>query len=744
MSSYRASLSTGTRKGGQSASAKHKYHTRQELYLVGREGVRDDLVASGSGNLPAFAGGDAGKYWLAVDSYERKNGRLFVELQLNLPRELSLEQQKEAVQSYASKLCDNEKLAYSWVIHHGKGENPHVHLMIQETKGDSIERPAEQHFKRFNSKYPERGGAQKTASLKPKQWLLDARAGWAIAANDALEAGGFKRHFDHRTLKEQRVSALLARDWRKAAKLDREVGEHEGWRVAALRRKFESGELDELPQYAKKVIESNDRIKALNQQHLDMVAGMSDAELERWEREAYFQALAEHEPERFKAELEQAHSEALELDGQLEPEPEPPAPQAAQDADCLEDEDMTETEDAFKQRQLAALAAMRAEKKADHLVLVQSEPPAAELEAEPAPKLRLVQPDERAEPEPVPEVAAEQQPSRLSELRAELDAQDSELAELAEQAQEADRFAAQQLQKAGELEQQYRESMRQQKELEAQADALEPSGLQAFFVFIARALGFRTESDRLRAQAYKLAGERFEKQRDQLLAARAQAASAKAEAAEVRQDLQDGKAQRAKLVDAVMLERGTGSLKKAVAREVQKVERLESDFEKLGSSKALELQQQREAITQAAEPSDEELLQQAKDLRELARSGARDYRGELLEVSKQAQKEAEAAYHQARETLRSAGDTLGSEYKKELEKQLDADRAHFFDLMKDPKKRSDPQLFRELASETRQLDDMMQQHLQEHQQLEHIKQLEQQQREAQPRQRQDHRSDFGL
>ena len=314
MSGYRASLSTGTRSGGQSASGKHKYQNRQEKYLVGREGVRDDLAASGSGNLPDFAGGDAGVFWIAVDSYERKNARLFVELQLNLPAELSLEQQKDAVKNYMSALCDAEKLSYSWVIHHPKnGENQHAHVMISEQKNDSINRPAEQHFMRWNSKHPHRGGAQKSTALKPKSWLMDSRASWAIAANDALEAAGFERHFDHRTLKEQRVSALLARDWRKAAELDREVGQHEGWRVAALRRKHEAGELDELPEYAKAVIESNNNISAINAAHLKMVTSMTDDELERWEREAYFAAL-EREPERLSIEIEQLHSEALELD----------------------------------------------------------------------------------------------------------------------------------------------------------------------------------------------------------------------------------------------------------------------------------------------------------------------------------------------------------------------------------------------------------------------------------------------
>ena len=190
---YRNSLTTGSRSNGKSASAKHKYQTRQDKYLESRTGVRDDLVAQGSGNLPAFANGDPNIFWLAVDSFERKNARLFVEMQLNLPSELTLKQQVEAVKNYMSKLCDKENLSYSWVIHKGHGQNPHAHVMVNEQKNDHIDRPAEQHFKRWNSKYPERGGAQKSATLKPKQWLLDARGQWAIAVNDQLEKAGMEQ-----------------------------------------------------------------------------------------------------------------------------------------------------------------------------------------------------------------------------------------------------------------------------------------------------------------------------------------------------------------------------------------------------------------------------------------------------------------------------------------------------------------------------------------------------------------------
>ena len=517
---YRASLSRGTRAGGQSASAKHKYQNRLENYLVGREGVRDDLIAQGSGNLPAFAGGDAGKYWLAVDSYERKNARLFIELQLNLPRELSLEQQKEAVQSYASKLCDEESLPFSWVIHHGKDENPHCHLMISETKNDAIDRPEEQHFKRFNSKYPERGGAQKTAALKPKQWLLDARGAWAMTANDHLEKAGFERHFDHRSLEDQRTAALLGRDWRRAAELDRAVGEHEGWRIAALRRKHEAGELDELPQYAKKVIESNDSIQSINAAHLQMVAGMSDAELERWERDAYFEALAEHEPERLKAELEQLHDEALQLNAQLEP-----APQAAH---LLEDEGMI-AQETFKQKQQSALAAIRAEKaeKAAHLELVQSEP-AAEPEPEPAP-------EPAAEPEPAPEPAAEPEPA--PQPAAELEA--LELEDVVRRIEQIDLSVEdQRIQKSTysikceHIKEDYQALKRQQNALTAN----ESNQIMPLKIFnkLLKVLGFKSDSELLEPELERLS-QAFSNAKSQRELAQSQLTSLKAERDELMQ-----------------------------------------------------------------------------------------------------------------------------------------------------------------------------------------------------------------
>ena len=290
--SYRASASKGARPSGQSAAAKHRYHHRDGLYAEGRDGPRDDLAASGFGNLPTWAGDDPAVFWLATDSYERANGTLFRELQLNLPYELTLQQQEHAVKQYASLMFDAERLPYSWAIHREPGErNAHAHVMVSETMTDDHERTAEQHFRRFNPRRPGAGGARKTRSLKPKSWLMDARAGWAVAANAALVAAGHEPRFDHRSKEVQREEALRQGNLRGAAMLDTPTQQHEGPRIAGMRRRWESGEADfaDLPQYAQDVIANNNLARELGQQWQAAVELMSDAEL----AEHYADELAE-------------------------------------------------------------------------------------------------------------------------------------------------------------------------------------------------------------------------------------------------------------------------------------------------------------------------------------------------------------------------------------------------------------------------------------------------------------------
>ncbi|MFX6759333.1 mobilization protein, partial [Acinetobacter baumannii] len=48
---------------------------------------RDDVRAVIDGNLPAWAGGDARRFFAAADANERKNGRAYLEVEAAIPRE---------------------------------------------------------------------------------------------------------------------------------------------------------------------------------------------------------------------------------------------------------------------------------------------------------------------------------------------------------------------------------------------------------------------------------------------------------------------------------------------------------------------------------------------------------------------------------------------------------------------------------------------------------------------------------
>ncbi|EEL9994180.1 DNA primase [Salmonella enterica subsp. enterica serovar Agona] len=203
MAIYHLTAKTGSRNGGQSAKAKADYIQREGRYSRDR----DEVLHTQSGHLPEWAERPA-DYWDGADLYERANGRLFKEVEFALPVELTLDQQRELVDEFARHLTEGERLPYTLAIHAGDGENPHCHLMISERKNDGVQRPADQWFKRHNAKQPERGGAQKSESLKPKAWLEQTREAWSHHANRALERAGHEARIDHRTLEAQGIERL--------------------------------------------------------------------------------------------------------------------------------------------------------------------------------------------------------------------------------------------------------------------------------------------------------------------------------------------------------------------------------------------------------------------------------------------------------------------------------------------------------------------------------------------------------
>lgn len=204
MAIYHLHVKTGSRSKGQSAKAKSDYITRSGKYS--RDS--DEVMFSRSGNMPSWVD-QPDDYWKAADTYERKNGTLYREIEFSLPVELSLDQQRELATGFAEMLTRNQQLPFTFAIHGGKGHNPHCHLMISEKIGDGIDRSPQLWFKRHNSKKPEKGGAKKAdISSRRKKWLEDTRKGWADLANFALERAGFDERIDHRSLIDRGIDRV--------------------------------------------------------------------------------------------------------------------------------------------------------------------------------------------------------------------------------------------------------------------------------------------------------------------------------------------------------------------------------------------------------------------------------------------------------------------------------------------------------------------------------------------------------
>ena len=226
MAVYHLKASFGSRSGGQSARAKSDYIEREGRYAEDAE----ELEHKEHGNMPEWAQADPAKYWEAADQNERANGRLYSEVQFALPRELSEPQRREVAWRFAERLTGEEKLPYTLAIHRGgeDGENPHAHLMFSERGHDGIERSAEQWFKRYNGKEPEKGGARKSRAAKAGDWLEQTREAWEQTANRALEQAGQGERIDRRSLADLRDEAHRAGDLERAAELSREPNVHLG------------------------------------------------------------------------------------------------------------------------------------------------------------------------------------------------------------------------------------------------------------------------------------------------------------------------------------------------------------------------------------------------------------------------------------------------------------------------------------------------------------------------------------
>lgn len=187
----------------------------EHSHYVARKGFhrkRGDLVTTGHGNLPAWAEDDPAQLWKAADKYERKNGAVYRESIIALPKELTRDATDALVMDLVGKIAAGKP--HQFAIHAPRSSLedvviPHLHLMTSDRADDGIERPAERFFLRYNAQQPEKGGRKKTSGgrnrLEIRHDLIQMRKNVADIINHHLAINGHSARVDHRTLSERGV-----------------------------------------------------------------------------------------------------------------------------------------------------------------------------------------------------------------------------------------------------------------------------------------------------------------------------------------------------------------------------------------------------------------------------------------------------------------------------------------------------------------------------------------------------------
>lgn len=190
--------------------------TADHIRYIMRRGTyaeRDDFVGWDYGNMPGWARDDPEAFFMASEMFERANSPAFIAVTFSLPNCLGTEQNLRLATRIMDALARGMPymLAVHEVIAFQSGVlHPHVHGMLSGRVDDGIDRSPEQTFRRYNGKYPERGGCRKAGcGIRPaeiKNSTIEMRRIIAETINSELRAHGFEGRIDHRTLHEQGIA----------------------------------------------------------------------------------------------------------------------------------------------------------------------------------------------------------------------------------------------------------------------------------------------------------------------------------------------------------------------------------------------------------------------------------------------------------------------------------------------------------------------------------------------------------
>ena len=206
MAIYSLRMSVVSRAAGQSAVSKAAYRAAEQLvdrtdgktvdYERRAYGVADAFIVARD-DAPAWAR-DREELWNRVQEHEiRRNSQLARELTIALPHELTLDQNRALVETFARELVARYGVAVDCAIHHpsrdGDQRNIHAHLMMTT-------RPI--NARGFGEKL-----RQLDAFATRRDELNAIRSAWQTHANEALLVAGHEIQIDARSYRERGIAA---------------------------------------------------------------------------------------------------------------------------------------------------------------------------------------------------------------------------------------------------------------------------------------------------------------------------------------------------------------------------------------------------------------------------------------------------------------------------------------------------------------------------------------------------------
>ena len=195
----------GTRAKGDSAVTNY-----QNLVGLKNNPAKEDLEYLEHQNYPSWAKTNPLEFWQASDKYEPAQEKIYVQIESPLPRELSKEECLSLTKTFLEQKLSSHP--YTFVIRNSialSGEdNHHFSVLFSERIIDELERDKEQFFRPANTKYPERGGAEKNHYWTHLPNIAALHDAWKQAVNSAVEQSGQKKnHISQPVVTVQEIAA---------------------------------------------------------------------------------------------------------------------------------------------------------------------------------------------------------------------------------------------------------------------------------------------------------------------------------------------------------------------------------------------------------------------------------------------------------------------------------------------------------------------------------------------------------